>query len=87
MSNLGEGIREKAAIETTAEIVANIMKNKRVSFEDAFASIYAPENNKETIKACVDKMTSGRIGLAKGKFKVPADFDNTDYNTSELFGL
>ena len=28
-----------------------------------------------------------RIGIAKGKFQVPADFDDIDYNTSELFGI
>ncbi|MCR5789570.1 MAG: Rpn family recombination-promoting nuclease/putative transposase [Lachnospiraceae bacterium] len=55
MCNLGEGIREKAVIETTAGIIVNIMQNKKVSFEDAYSSIFVPEENREDIKAFVEK--------------------------------
>ena len=55
MCNLGEGIREKAVIDTTAGIIVNIMQNKNLSFEDAFASIFVSEENKDDIKASVDK--------------------------------
>lgn len=55
MCNLGEGIRERTAIETAASIIMNIMRNKKVTFDDAFASIFMPEEDKEDIKAYVDK--------------------------------
>ena len=31
--------------------------------------------------------TDKRIGVAKGKFSVPDDFDEIDFGTSELFGI
>lgn len=58
MCNLGEGIRERAfaqaAISTQADIIMRIMKNKQVSFDEAFNSIYVSEDEKEGIKAFVD---------------------------------
>ena len=61
MCNLGEGIRERAVIDNTAGIIINIMQNKKLSFEDAFASIFVPEKDKDDIKASVDR----QMALAK----------------------
>lgn len=47
MCNLGQGIREKAIIETTATIVMNIMNNEHVSLDDAYDSIYLPDDSKK----------------------------------------
>ena len=55
MCNLGEGIRERAVLENTADIIINIMRQKKVSFEDAFAFIFGSEKDKDDIKAYVDK--------------------------------
>ena len=55
MCNLGEGIRERAVLENTANIIINIMQQKKVSFEEAFASIFGSEKDKNDIKAFVDK--------------------------------
>ena len=46
MCNLGEGIRERAVLENTANIIINIMQQKKVSFEEAFASIFGSEKDK-----------------------------------------
>ena len=54
MSNPGEGIRERAVIEITAGIDMNIIQNRNVSFENAYAFIFAPKENKEDIKAFVE---------------------------------
>ena len=55
MSNPGEGIRERAVIEITAGIDMNIIQNRNVSFENTYAFIFAPKENKEDIKAFVEK--------------------------------
>ena len=40
-----------------------------------------------TKKPNADIDVSKRIGIAKGKFSVSKDFDDIDFNTSELFGI
>ena len=53
MCNLGQGIREKAVIETTATIVMNIMNNEHVSFDEAYDSTYLPDDSKEEVKTFI----------------------------------
>ena len=54
MCNLGQGIRERAVIENTGNIIIRIMINKNLSFDDAYDSIYC-EEDRDDIKSYVDK--------------------------------
>ena len=58
MCNLGQGIREKAIIETTATIVMNIMNNEHVSFDEAYDSTYLPDDSKEEVKTYIKEQNA-----------------------------
>ena len=48
-----------------------------------FRSLTLSEDNRQT-ESKVD--VSKRIGIAKGKFKMPKDFDKWDKDIEEMFG-
>ena len=54
MCNLGQGIRERAVIESTGNTIIKIMINKNLSFDDAYDSIYC-EEDRDDLKAYVDE--------------------------------
>ena len=55
MCNLGEGIRERTAIETRMDTVLNLMKSLRLSAEEAISAMGVPEEDKKPLLDMVDK--------------------------------
>lgn len=55
MCNLGEGIRERTALETQARAVLNLMKSMKLTVEEAISAIGVPDNDRDSLLEIVDR--------------------------------
>ena len=56
MSNLGEGIREKAEINTKTEIIINLMDSMKISAEESMKLIKIKPEEYEAYRSRVEDM-------------------------------
>lgn len=76
---------ERSMITIPASTLEKIKNLSEEQFSILTAIINEFSNSKDS-KETDNIDISKRIGIAKGKFKVPADFDEMDFDTLKLFG-